>query len=391
MKYAGIVLLIAYLIGPRFWYYGPEYEGGLLYYANQIPWYMIVMKYGIVGFFAIVALFFKVEKEKWAIIAAFWIILGFILGSIWWSQRTLDFMYPALAVVSGFGLIKLVDFMKLKMIKRVFISMFLLAIVCMGATSYGFTVYRFAVEDLRGIDTNTVEAINWMHNNVDPNSSIVVTDSYYIHRAFQSFSARKIISLNDFNQNMSSGGYLNYLKEKDIHFIYAPMNEIKRNAGLNIVPANVAEEPLPVLGITELGAKGYSINSLQNQKTCDWLPRDIRPLNKADTKSAALSVDQKVSTGWVTKSMNSGLILDVGEGKIICDVRIAWYNGDKVSYDFIISTSIDGVLYRDLFHGYSTGKSVIMTPFDIKDRVGRYIKVNITNVGDTAPRIIKIL
>ncbi|MDQ4056107.1 MAG: multicopper oxidase domain-containing protein [Thermoproteota archaeon] len=86
--------------------------------------------------------------------------------------------------------------------------------------------------------------------------------------------------------------------------------------------------------------------------------------------------------------MGSWIVLDLGGNKAICSVDIAWYMGKERSYDFIISLSEDGIKFKDVYAGTSTGStnfperySVIDSNSSLADQdtaaTARYVRITV--------------
>ena len=65
--------------------------------------------------------------------------------------------------------------------------------------------------------------------------------------------------------------------------------------------------------------------------------------------------DNNLGTRWSHNNVGSWIVLDLGGNRPICSVDIAWYIGKERSYDFIISLSEDGIKFKDVYAGTSTG------------------------------------
>ena len=104
--FVGGGIFLIYVFGFYFWNIAPEYDGWV-YFANQLPWYYLSIKFGIVGLLAISALFLGAHKEKWSRIGVVWIIILFIIGNIWWGARMLDYILPVVAISAAYSIITL--------------------------------------------------------------------------------------------------------------------------------------------------------------------------------------------------------------------------------------------------------------------------------------------
>src|SRR5438094_5203123 len=61
------------------------------------------------------------------------------------------------------------------------------------------------------------------------------------------------------------------------------------------------------------------------------------------------AIDGNLATRWSNLAVGSWIKLDLGTQQTVCSVDIAWYHGDKRSSNFIISTSIDGTTFTNVY------------------------------------------
>ena len=222
--FAGGGLFLIYVLGFYFWNVSPEYDG-LLYYANQLPWYYLSTKFGIVGLLAISSLFLGAHKEKWSRLGAVWIIILFIIGNIWWGARMLDYILPVIAISAAYSIItlhnKFVNFKFLnqnKLRRNLAILPFLVIIVISSSSYlYGLSHYVFAPPDL---EPQTVNAIRWVFNNVPKDSVVLLSDNYEINKAFTTISLHKTITMKDFYLTSRESSVEDVIKSHNIEYTY---------------------------------------------------------------------------------------------------------------------------------------------------------------------------
>jgi F5/8 type C domain len=68
--------------------------------------------------------------------------------------------------------------------------------------------------------------------------------------------------------------------------------------------------------------------------------------------------DNNLQTRWSHDNIGSWIMVDLGSNNAVCFVDIAWYRGNERSYDFIISLSEDGINFKDVYAGTSTGNTL---------------------------------
>jgi hypothetical protein len=120
------------------------------------------------------------------------------------------------------------------------------------------------------------------------------------------------------------------------------------------------------------------INAQTNNDNCEKLPvREVGANGERGTKTAALAVDNDPATRWANQAMGSFIQLDLGNSQVICDIDIAWYRGDVRSYNFVISTSENGVNFKDIASAASTGKTTSLERYNIPDQPARYVRITV--------------
>jgi len=69
------------------------------------------------------------------------------------------------------------------------------------------------------------------------------------------------------------------------------------------------------------------------------------------------AIDGNLATRWSNLGIGSWIKLDLGTQQTVCSVDIAWYNGNLRSNNFVISTSVDGKTFANVYSGKSSGTS----------------------------------
>ncbi len=86
-------------------------------------------------------------------------------------------------------------------------------------------------------------------------------------------------------------------------------------------------------------------------------------------------VDKNFNTLWSIYGKGSWIQLDLGSGKNICNLNIAWYKGDIRESDFIIFTSTDGNSYKNVLSAKSGGNTLSFDKYVIPNTLARYVKI----------------
>lgn len=103
--------------------------------------------------------------------------------------------------------------------------------------------------------------------------------------------------------------------------------------------------------------------------------------NNNDSVFAKL-LDNDYDTKWEEEGFGSFIQADLGSVESVCNVGIAWDNGDERSYNFVISTSDDGTTFTDSLRGTSSGSTEALETYDLTDEDSRFIRVTVFGNND---------
>jgi hypothetical protein len=94
--------------------------------------------------------------------------------------------------------------------------------------------------------------------------------------------------------------------------------------------------------------------------------------------------DNDYDTKWEEEGFGSFIQADLGSVETVCNVGIAWEDGDERSYNFVISTSRDGITFTDVLRGTSSGSSDAIETYDLTDAESKFIRITVfgNNDGD---------
>jgi parallel beta-helix repeat protein len=87
------------------------------------------------------------------------------------------------------------------------------------------------------------------------------------------------------------------------------------------------------------------------------------------------TLDGSLETRWSGQGDGEWIRFDLGEKRTMGYAAIAFYSGDQRQSFFDLEVSDDGVSWRQVFSGKSSGKSLEPELFDFDDTAGRYIRV----------------
>ena len=94
-------------------------------------------------------------------------------------------------------------------------------------------------------------------------------------------------------------------------------------------------------------------------------------------------VDDNLGTRWSNLGIGSWIEIDLGAQKTICNVEIAWYNGNERQYNFVISVSNDGRTFSNVYEGTSSGKSTSSERYTFSElSTTRYLKITVNGNTD---------
>ncbi|HXV89472.1 MAG TPA: discoidin domain-containing protein [Nitrososphaeraceae archaeon] len=89
-------------------------------------------------------------------------------------------------------------------------------------------------------------------------------------------------------------------------------------------------------------------------------------------------LDNNLGTRWSSFGIGQSITADLGSVKKVCDVAIAWFNGDSRQYSFDISTSPDGTTFTDVLNNVSSGTTTLSEfHFFFPPINARFIKVTV--------------
>jgi len=91
------------------------------------------------------------------------------------------------------------------------------------------------------------------------------------------------------------------------------------------------------------------------------------------------AIDNNFNTKWFsTFIVNPWINLDLGSQKSICNIDIAWADGNSRQYSFVISASTDGSTFANVFSGKSKGTTTSPEKYSFAESQARFVKITIT-------------
>jgi hypothetical protein len=387
------------------WISSPEYEG-TLYLANALPWYFIPMRFGLVGMLAILSLFLDVHSRRWFRIGALWGIIALIIGHLWWGARTIDFIYPVVAIFAAFTFVTLIDkhlLMKKTRRKRIesIILCSFIGIICSSSYIYGLYETTVVRDRLSDLSSTTINAIEWINYNAPNNVGVVIPDQFNDQLAFRSFTSSNGVPLGHFSSNITSNTVdLEYLSQNNIQYIFASRGDIPQmQDGVTISPVFGVNETGKTGGMAELTPKGFNIseaNSLtQGQSTCDWMDAADAEIGMSEGSASSDQsrniIDHDAKTSWTGAISNSSVVIDLGSTKMLCSFVVSWLRPLQLSYDFTVLVSDDSENFTRIHAGRSNSSYFNFEEYNVPNITTRYLKVNIDRINDNAPTLFRLV
>ena len=134
---------------------------------------------------------------------------------------------------------------------------------------------------------------------------------------------------------------------------------------------------LLLISITTVGLpQKIFANTTINDNTCEKIP-----INKVITNvlhqynKAKSGINSKLHTILSGDGIKPYTQADLGSEKNLCDIKVAWLNGDKHVYKFTISVSVDGINFVDILKGKSSGKTLSPEKYEFPKIDARYLKI----------------
>ena len=201
-------LLIASLIG--------IYLSGLYFFtvpsslelSSSFPWYLYVTRYGFVGLLALVGVGVAKWKEKWFILASFWIFFVLVTGSLWWGSRINSYLFPMMALLAAVGIngiwrgantflhisVTTASNSVTKSFKLNLKPVTVTLIIIVLALSFTSVIYGASYYNSMGpcISDDLARAFSWIHQNIPENVTVLVPYNYRIRKGINTISDRDI-------------------------------------------------------------------------------------------------------------------------------------------------------------------------------------------------------
>jgi hypothetical protein len=94
-----------------------------------------------------------------------------------------------------------------------------------------------------------------------------------------------------------------------------------------------------------------------------------------NTMSTGSAIDKDASTEWSTDKVGEYIQLDLGTTRSVCEIKILWNNGDARSYNFIVSVSENGTVFKDVMRAISSGNSSFPESYHFPDTKAKLVRL----------------
>jgi F5/8 type C domain len=120
------------------------------------------------------------------------------------------------------------------------------------------------------------------------------------------------------------------------------------------------------------------ITNAQSNDVCKKLNiTDITESSHNANSVAANAIDMKSDTRWAENISPSYIQVDLGQKTLLCSIDISWYRGESRSYNFVISISDDGITFKDILSGKSTGDTSSPERYNLANNQARYVRTTV--------------
>jgi hypothetical protein len=134
------------------------------------------------------------------------------------------------------------------------------------------------------------------------------------------------------------------------------------------------------MSLIVVSSSGSQVANAQTADGCEKLPQitSVNAIGDGNGNIPQNTLDSNLNTRWSNFGFPSWIQYDLDESQPICNVDIAWYRGNLRVNTFTISVSNDGINFTPVFSGQGSGNTIGLERYDIRDTVGKYIRITVT-------------
>lgn len=344
----GLGLVCFYFYGIGVWSTFPQ-NPGLLYDINQLPWYFIPIRFGLVGLLAMASLFFIRRRQNWMGIALVWFVVVFVVGHVWWGPKILSFLYPVLAISAGYALYHLREnigvIAKIIGLRDVRYDLARLAsvgtlgaLLILSTSSYVYGLSHYHNTPTPS-DPSVLNIISWIYWNVPNGEKVVVySQDYALEVGVAGLTAHDTLVTKDWNR-------ISGIENSDQ----------LRDLGLNYFVGRDSEVPKIIKG------DAFPIYRIGNTAVLQLLPtHNVTHATILNKGSGSVLVTEDLNGVPLSKKWEITWIEEVG---VTLGLDQSIPNGSKVSFDLRLDQSSWNTpsSVQELYVKFSNGGSEMRT------------------------------
>ena len=159
-----------------------------------------------------------------------------------------------------------------------------------------------------------------------------------------------------------------------------PNRALRGIMGTRILPSIVVLAMLTSCEYAEIAVE-ENIPSAQGIDSCEELTVFDIKSSGHDGNVPENTQDNLLDTRWSDDGIGSWIQVDLGGTYHLCGIDIAWYRGEHRQNTFVLSTSIDGTHYEEIYRGTSSGSSHHPEYIDTSTISSRYLRITV--LGNT--------
>ncbi len=230
-----LLLLVLYIFGIYFWTIRPTFDVPI-YDLTPLPWYFLVMRFGLIGLLAVISLVFVRWRDKWFLTSIFWFSAVLFVGTFFLGARFTSYLSPIVALLAAIcihsswekinAFSKSKDVTKLKKALRFnskyVLSLTLLAVLALSSSTFLFGVNNYYIKEAPSMSDDSARVFNWLYQNTPKNVSVLVPDFYSYRLGVITIASRGMIPYSQLNSIENIDDFdvvLTFLQSKNVFYI----------------------------------------------------------------------------------------------------------------------------------------------------------------------------
>lgn len=112
--------------------------------------------------------------------------------------------------------------------------------------------------------------------------------------------------------------------------------------------------------------------------TCSEAPvASVRASAYESVNPPARAIDSDMSTRWSADGKGNWIRTNLEQKQTLCSVDIAWYRGDTRTNSFVIAVSSDGITWKSVYNGKSSGSSTWEERYRFQETAASYVRITV--------------